>query len=147
MEQTMFTPYSAALGGVLIGLGAVLLMASLGRIAGISGIIGSLLGKTQANSGEARGWRWAFLLGLLGAATLAHYSLGWSPVPRQGFSVPLLVIGGLLVGFGTALGHGCTSGHGVCGLSRLSPRSLAATVAFMVSGVVTATVIYGWLAP
>lgn len=140
--ETQFTPVSAAIGGVLIGLAAVVLMGLLGRIAGISGILGAVV----RAPGRGAGWQWAFLVGLVLAAFLTNVLLTqWAPgggiVPREGFPVLALIAAGLLVGFGTAMGSGCTSGHGVCGLSRLSTRSLVATVVFMVAGVLTATVL------
>ena len=121
-----FTPLSAALGGVLIGLAAAWLWLSLGRIAGISGIVGSV-------GSPGTGWRLAFLAGLIAAPLLLAW--GGYPVPWRApqASWPVLIAGGLLVGFGTRLGSGCTSGHGVCGMARLSPRSLAATLTFMVT--------------
>jgi len=138
IEATPFTPWAALTGGALIGLSAVLLMASLGRIAGVSGIIG----QAMFGQGPDRAWRLAFLAGLLVAAWATFQFL--APVrffPRTGYPLGLLVVGGLLVGYGTALGRGCTSGHGVCGLARLSPRSLAATLVFMGFGVATAIVL------
>ena len=134
IEATPFTPVTAAIGGALIGGSAVLLMATLGRVAGISGILGSLLGRGEG------GFRWqlAFLAGLLLAAGVT-YALLPEPFPlRSEFGIGKLVLAGLIVGFGTSLGSGCTSGHGVCGLSRLSGRSLVATITFMVVGVATA---------
>lgn len=131
-----FTPWRGLGGGLLIGLAAALLIALLGRIAGISGMLGRLLERsTWAQSGEW-GWRLALLLGLLTAPLL------WQLVaPLPAMEMPqqpwLIVVAGLLVGFGTRLGSGCTSGHGVCGLSRLSLRSLAATLMFMATGVLT----------
>ena len=113
----------ALAGGVLIGLSAVLLMLTNGRIAGISGIIGGLFG---GGSGEV-GWRLAFIVGLV-TGPFAATLLG-APLPEIGIdaSVPVILVAGLLVGFGSRLGNGCTSGHGVCGLARLSRRSLAAS--------------------
>ena len=128
---TDFTPVSAALGGALIGLAAVILMAGNGRIAGISGIIGGLIGPSQ--SGGERGWRAAFIAGLVAAPAL-YMALGPAIEVTIPASMPLLVAAGLLVGIGTQLGSGCTSGHGVCGISRLSPRAVAATLTFMASG-------------
>jgi uncharacterized membrane protein YedE/YeeE len=137
--MTEFTPYSALAGGVLIGLAASVLLIGYGRIAGVSGIAGNLL---LGKSGD-RGWRAAFLGGLLlaglGVAWLAPEAAGASPR-----SLAVVAAAGLLVGVGTRLGSGCTSGHGVCGLSRLSPRSLVATLAFILSGVVTVTLMR-WL--
>ena len=127
-----FTPWASLAGGVLIGLAAAMLVLFNGRVAGISGIIGGLL---TPRSGEIA-WRIAFVAGLF-AAPLAFVLFGANPVPRVDAGFGMLVAAGLLVGIGTSYGSGCTSGHGVCGLSRLSPRSLAATAAFMLAGVVT----------
>ena len=124
-----FTPLSALAGGALIGLSAGLLMLFNGRVAGISGIVGGLF---QPLASE-RNWRIAFIAGLLAGPPLA-IALGWSIAPRIDASWPVLIAAGLLVGFGTRLGSGCTSGHGVCGMARLSPRSIAATLAFMAVG-------------
>ncbi|QSX77072.1 YeeE/YedE family protein [Agrilutibacter solisilvae] len=111
-------------GGVLIGLAAALLLLGLGRIAGISGILGGLLSR----SGD-RAWRAAFLAGLMGAGALTMHLLGQAtPSPA---SPPMLLLAGVLVGYGTSLGNGCTSGHGVCGLGRLSKRSFVAVLVFM----------------
>lgn len=117
-------------GGLMIGASAAGLFWLLGRIAGISGILGGLM---QAGAAGDRAWRVLFLAGLLVAGMLA------APAPTlpAGTGTPLLVVAGLLVGFGTRLGSGCTSGHGVCGLGRLSLRSLAATLTFMAAGFVT----------
>ena len=132
--ETQFTPVTALLGGGLIGLAATVLYAGIGRIAGISGIVNNAIERRQE-----RGWRLAFLAGLLAAAA-AWFA--WSgEAPRNGFPLPWLLAAGLLVGFGTRLGNGCTSGHGICGLARLSMRSLAAVVAFMASGIATVYVV------
>lgn len=120
----------AAAGGVLIGLAAVLLMAALGRIAGISGIAAGLLDRT----GD-RVWRLAFVAGLLIAPLLAWLFVGDNGIGAPQVDWPWMAVAGLLVGLGTRLGSGCTSGHGVCGVARFSPRSLAATVTFMAFGV------------
>lgn len=123
---TSFTPLHALAGGALIGLSATLLYAGLGRIAGISGILNQLLDRA-----EDRGWRIAFLLSLIAGAAL-WFAFGRAvPAPRMGFPLAWLIVAGLLVGFGTRLGNGCTSGHGICGLSRLSRRSLVAVLVFM----------------
>ncbi|WP_269790423.1 YeeE/YedE family protein [Stenotrophomonas sp. Iso1] len=124
---------SALAGGVLIGMAATLLLWLTGRIAGISGI---LAGVVMPRSGEVA-WRVAFLLGLVGAGAAWMWWVPGAYAPRQGFPPLLLVIAGLLVGFGTRMGNGCTSGHGVCGLGRLSPRSLVAVLTFMVTAIVT----------
>lgn len=121
---TAFTPVSALIGGALIGLAAVWLLATLGRIAGVSGILNSAL-----DHREGRGWRLAFLLGLIAGAS-AWFALAHAPA-RSGFPWPWLALAGTLVGFGTRLGNGCTSGHGICGLARFSRRSLWAVAVFM----------------
>lgn len=140
------------MGGILIGLSALVLMWANGRIAGISGISGGALDSLFSElSGTAfawaeAAWRWAFLVGLLGGAWLAVY-FGWSSgelvLPAAMANTVLLVIAGLLVGFGTRLGSGCTSGHGVCGLGRQSRRSLVATVTFMAVGALTVFITAG----
>ena len=127
---TAFTPVSALIGGALIGLAATLLYATLGRIAGISGIVNAAV-----DARADRGWRIAFLLGLVAAASAWLFGAGVAP--RAGFPLPWLVAAGLLVGFGTRVGSGCTSGHGICGLSRLSKRSLVAVLVFMAFGFAT----------
>ncbi|GAA6132217.1 YeeE/YedE family protein [Halopseudomonas sabulinigri] len=128
IDWAAFTPYSALLGGALIGAAVALLMLFNGRIAGISGLLGRLL-TWQAGNREAL----LFVLGLLLAPWL--YQLAGAQIEVQVTAGPLaLVVAGLLVGFGSRLGSGCTSGHGVCGLARLSPRSLVATLSFMGAG-------------
>lgn len=128
-----FTPTTALSGGLLIGAAAVVLLAGIGRIAGISGALHGLFGAEPGS-----GWRMFFLLGLIGGAGV--YVLMWPGdiTARSGFPTVLLIIAGLLVGAGTRLGSGCTSGHGVCGIGRLSTRSLAATAVFMFTGVLGA---------
>ncbi|HEY5208736.1 MAG TPA: YeeE/YedE thiosulfate transporter family protein [Stellaceae bacterium] len=130
--MTSFTPLSAAIGGGLIGLAVALLMLLNGRIAGISGIAGGLL------SFRRREWRWqiAFLIGLVAAPLLLHAAGYGLPHPAMPASWAVIVIGGLLVGFGTGWSGGCTSGHGLCGMARLSPRSIAATLIFMVTAMI-----------
>jgi uncharacterized membrane protein YedE/YeeE len=128
---TMFEPLSAAIGGALIGLSAVLLMLLNGRIAGISGILAGCLPTT----GGPRGWRIAFLAGLVGAPIVALAAGTPLIVPAMPGSWGIVIAGGLLVGFGTRMAGGCTSGHGVCGIARLSPRSIVATIVFMVTAV------------
>ncbi len=131
--MTDFTPISALLGGALIGLSAVLLMAFNGRIAGMTGILSGLLPPVSSDWA----WRAAFVSGAIVApallTALSGYDVGFvSPVPT-----PWIVISGLMVGAGVFLASGCTSGHGVCGMARLSPRSIAATATFMVAAVAT----------
>jgi uncharacterized protein len=138
IDWTHFTPWSALAGGGLIGLVAASLFLGLGRIAGISGILGSLL---DGRSAEA-GWRLAFLCGLLLAPGLWTVVVpGGLPLAEHTIEAPrgwaVLIVAGLLVGFGTRLANGCTSGHGVCGLARFSRRSLVAVLCFMGSGMAT----------
>ena len=131
-----FTPVSALVGGAMIGTSAALFLLLNGRIAGISGILGGLL----ASPSRETGWRAAFVAGLV-VAPLAYAGLGGSlPPVTVGASIPLLILAGLLVGFGARLGAGCTSGHGVCGIGRGSPRSLAATGTFMAVAILTVLV-------
>ena len=121
------------IGGALIGLAASLLLLLNGRIAGISGILGGIFGTV---GGAERYWRLAFVIGLICGAAIYFLAAGRHAVQLPDGNLTLIVAG-LLVGFGTRLGSGCTSGHGVCGLARLSPRSLAATVTFMLFGMLT----------
>lgn len=131
VDWNNFTPWTAAGGGLLIGLAAAVLVLFNGRIAGISGILGGLF---RAQRGDAT-WRVAFLAGLVVAPVL--YGLfAVLPAPTIDASEATLVVAGLLVGIGSRYGGGCTSGHGVCGISRLSPRSLIATATFMAAGFV-----------
>lgn len=133
-----FTPWSALLGGALIGLGAAGMWWLLGRIAGVSTILGAAL----TSQGGERGWRLAFLLGLF-LAGLIGIALAPGAIAfdlQAGYGQ--VVLAGLLVGFGTQLGSGCTSGHGVCGVSRLSLRSIAATLLFMAAGMLS---VYVWV--
>lgn len=136
IDWNAFTPWPALAGGALIGLAAALFVLLNGRIAGISGVIGGLL---RPGSGDAA-VRMAFITGLIGAPLL-YGLLAATPVPRIDAGWLALVAAGLLVGLGTRYGAGCTSGHGVCGLARLSPRSLVATLAFMASGFATVFVL------
>jgi uncharacterized protein len=131
-----FTPWASLAGGVLIGLAAVVLLVFVGRIAGISGIVGGLVRHADGYTGTDWQWRVAFIFGLLLAPAVygviavvpeAQIDTGWVGV----------IVAGLLVGIGTRYGAGCTSGHGICGLARFSPRSLVATLAFMVTGFIT----------
>ena len=132
IDWASFTPWSALAGGALIGLAAAIFALANGRVAGISGLLGSLLQR----QGEGRGEKAAFLVGLLLAPLLWGLFAALPSIHFETGSLGLIVAG-LLVGIGTRYGSGCTSGHGVCGLSRLSPRSLAATLAFMGAGFVT----------
>ena len=131
-----FTPWSSLAGGLLIGLAALWLLHTNGRIAGISGIVGDLLRPAP----QDRGWRIAFILGMLIAPTVWALA-GTLPAMVIDADFPLLIVAGLVVGISTRYGAGCTSGHGVCGMSRLSPRSLVATAAFMASGFITVFVV------
>ena len=131
-----FTPASAAIGGGLIGLSAVLLMLLTGRIAGISGIFGNLLDFRSDNKGGCI----AFIAGLILAPLIAGWVGYGMPSPQMPASWGVIIGAGLLVGFGTRLGHGCTSGHGICGVARLSVRSVAATVIFMTTAIATVAV-------
>ena len=131
-----FTPWASLGGGILIGIAAAMLVLLNGRIAGVSSILGGLLAPRR---GEI-GWRVAFIAGLLAAPAVMMF-LGKVPPPRIEAGFGTLLLAGLLVGVGTSYGSGCTSGHGVCGLSRLSPRSLAATAAFMLAGMATVFVV------
>ncbi|MEY2620171.1 MAG: hypothetical protein RL522_3173 [Pseudomonadota bacterium] len=132
IDWNHFTPWASLAGGVLLGLASALFILVNGRVLGISGILGGLL---RPRAGDAS-WRIAFVAGLLLAP--AVWSLFAAPVvPRIEAGPALLVVAGLLVGWGTRYGSGCTSGHGVCGLSRMSPRSLVATLAFMGTGFAT----------
>ena len=134
MPATDFTPVASLLGGALIGAAAVMLMAAKGRIAGVSGIAVRLL-PPYADS-ELAG-RIAFILGIVMAPLAVLLVTGTAPVPTIETGPALLALAGLLVGFGAVWGNGCTSGHGVCGLSRLSVRSLVATGVFMTTAIVT----------
>ena len=130
-----FTPWASLGGGVLLGIASALFVLLNGRILGISGIVGGLLAPRMGDIG----WRLAFLLGM-GAAPMGFVAVMPAellPVVRIDASEPLIALAGVLVGLGTRYGAGCTSGHGVCGLSRLSPRSLVATLSFMAAGFAT----------
>lgn len=120
-------------GGLLLGSAAIWLLLSLGRIAGISGVIWGAL------TGPDRQWRWVFLIGLLIGGALTHFTAGMPLPAPSNAPLWLIALSGLLVGVGTRMGSGCTSGHGVCGLGRRSPRSLTATLTFMALGVLTVT--------
>ncbi|SDW64636.1 YeeE/YedE family protein [Marinobacter mobilis] len=132
IDWNTFTPGAALAGGVLIGLAATLLLLINGRVAGISGILGTLLRPSRGDIA----WRVAFLAGLIGAPAVWIIAAEL-PAIRIDAGYPALVLAGLIVGIGTRYGSGCTSGHGVCGISRLSPRSLVATLSFMAGGFLT----------
>ena len=136
IDWSNFTPWASLAGGMLIGLSAAVFVLFNGRIAGISGILGGLL---EWPKGDVA-WRVAFLAGLIGAP-LVYGAVLTLPEVRIDADFPTLIIAGLLVGVGTRYGSGCTSGHGVCGLSRMSPRSLVATVTFMLAGFATVFVV------
>ncbi len=131
-----FTPASALIGGALIGISATLLLWLNGRIAGVSGI---MHGALQQRAGDT--WRWLFLAGLVAGAGVWLWLAPPAFAPRAGYSLPLVLLAGVLVGFGTAQGGGCTSGHGVCGISRLSARSIVATLTFLVTGMASVFVV------
>lgn len=138
-------PVEGFIGGLLIGLAAAVMLLGNGRIAGVSGLLARATG--LAESGPPRGLAFTFIVGLM-LGGLA-FALATGPITASfPSSLPLLAVAGLLVGFGTRLGSGCTSGHGVCGMSRLSPRSIAATLAFMASGIATVAIMnalgLGW---
>ncbi|MBT0384527.1 YeeE/YedE family protein [Morganella morganii] len=129
IDSAAFTPVSAALGGLMIGIAVAVLLLFNGRIAGISGIFANMFTKQS-------GWRIAFIAGLAGASWIYMLFAGQPDVVIAA-DYPLLIAAGLLVGFGTRLGNGCTSGHGICGMARLSKRSFAAVAVFMVSAFLT----------
>ncbi len=132
IDWNSFTPWASLAGGAILGLAAAMLILLNGRIAGISGVLGGLLRPVRGDVS----WRLAFIAGLVGAPLLyALVSAVARPQIDAGYGA--LVVAGLLVGLGTRYGAGCTSGHGVCGISRLSPRSLVATAAFMLAGFAT----------
>ena len=132
IDWAAFTPWTATVGGVVLGAAVTLLILANGRVAGISGIVGGLL---NPRSGDL-GWRIAFVAGLL-SSPLVYWALAGKPAIAIDASFPILIVGGLIVGIGVRYGGGCTSGHGVCGISRLSPRSLVATIAFIAAGFAT----------
>jgi uncharacterized protein len=141
IDWAHFTPWSSLAGGIVIGAAAAIFVLLNGRIAGVSGIIGGLL----RPAGTGVGWRLAFVAGLL-FAPVAYALVTRLPAPTIDAGYPGLVLAGLMVGIGTSYGSGCTSGHGVCGVSRLSPRSLVATAAFMAAGFATVFVLHRLLA-
>lgn len=135
---TTFTPFASLGGGALIGLAAVLLMATLGRVLGATGILAAAL---LPAPGEPRGWRLAFILGTVSAPLAYATTTGAALTIDAPVTGPALIVGGLLVGVGVTLGSGCTSGHGVCGLARLSPRSMIAVATFMTTAAASVFVV------
>ena len=136
IDWSSFTPWPAAIGGLIIGLAAALFILVNGRVAGISGIVGGMLRPTR----DDLGWRWAFVAGLV-VAPLLYIAAAARPPITIDASYPTLIVAGLLVGAGTRYAAGCTSGHGVCGIARLSPRSLVATACFMIAGFATVLIV------
>ncbi|MEM7442428.1 MAG: YeeE/YedE thiosulfate transporter family protein [Pseudomonadota bacterium] len=135
--MTEFSPIASTIGGVMIGLSAIMLMLFMGRVAGISGIASRLLPPIA----EDYGWRLAFIVGLVGAP-FVYQQIGGLPIEQTvSGDLPLMAAAGLLVGFGSVFGGGCTSGHGVCGISRLSSRSIVATIVFMAVAFATVFVV------
>ena len=132
IDWTHFTPWASLIGGLLIGIAVAMFLLLNGRVLGVSGIVGGLMRRAPGD----KAWRVLFLAGLLAAPWLMAWVRPMA-VPRIEAGWGLLIIAGLLVGWGTSMGSGCTSGHGVCGLSRLSPRSIVATLAFMGMGMAT----------
>ncbi|MFN3960436.1 MAG: YeeE/YedE family protein [Parvularculaceae bacterium] len=141
-EITGFTPASAAVGGALIGLAAVLFMALNGRIAGVSGVVAGVMAPLRGEGRADLSWRLAFIIGLFLAPLAAGLALGRPVEIAAPHPLWMMALGGLLVGYGTRLGSGCTSGHGVCGIARLSKRSFAATAMFMASAILTVFILH-----
>ena len=139
IDWTHFTPWASLAGGILLGVASAMFLLVNGRILGISGIVGGLLHAVRGD----RAWRITFVLGMLAAPLCAGLWMppAWLQPPQIDATYGIVVVAGLLVGYGTRLGSGCTSGHGVCGLSRLSPRSAVATACFMASGFATVFVV------
>lgn len=135
--MNQFTPISALIGGLLIGLATSLLLWLNGRMAGVSGVLGRLLASRSSDTT----WRLLFLVGLVVGAGAYVVATGTNVPIRQGVPTSLLVLAGLLTGYGTTMANGCTSGHGVCGLARLSPRSVAAVATFMATAIMTTYVV------
>lgn len=136
IDWNNFTPLTSLAGGALIGLAAAILLLAHGRIAGISGVVNGLLHRRRGDVA----WRAAFVVGIIATPLLYNVAFGLPEVQLDA-SWPILALAGLLVGYGTRLGSGCTSGHGVCGMSRLSPRSMLATGSFMLMGFITVFVV------
>jgi uncharacterized membrane protein YedE/YeeE len=138
MTQTDFTPYQSLGGGVLIGLAAVLLMLTLGRVMGATGILTGILAPASRYDAS---WRVAILAGMMTGPAVYWLATGGMPEITVPASTPMLVAGGLIVGVGVTYGSGCTSGHGVCGMARLSPRSIAATATFLATTAATVFIV------
>lgn len=138
MIETVFTPFQSLGGGALIGLAAVLLMATLGRVMGATGILAGLLHPSGLSDWS---WRAAVVLGMVSGPVVVLMVTGQMPAVRVPVSTTMLVVGGFIVGIGVTFGSGCTSGHGVCGMARLSPRSITATLTFMVATGITVFII------
>ena len=136
--ETAFTPWASLSGGVLIGVASTLLMLFLGRIMGATGVLAGLF---QPASRDDFAWRAALLLGMVTGPVVVLAVTGQMPAVQVPISTPMMLIGGLIVGFGVTLGSGCTSGHGVCGMARLSPRSIVATITFMIFTFITVYVV------
>ncbi len=134
--MTEFNWINGLLGGLLVGTSATILLAFNGRIAGICNLVNSAI-----NFAPREGWRWLFLGGLLGGGALYEYILASQPTPVSAFAPWAMLVGGFLVGFGTRMSNGCTSGHGVCGLGRLSPRSLVAVLTFLATAIATVFIV------
>lgn len=135
---TEFTPLASAFGGALIGLAAVLLMTFGGRIFGATGILSGAILPTGAGD---RAWRWALLAGMVSGPLAVQLMTGSMPAVEIPISLPMIIVGGFLVGVGVNFSSGCTSGHGVCGMARLSPRSIIATLTFMAATIVTVFIV------
>lgn len=142
MDVSGFTPLSAAAGGAMIGAAAVLLMALHGRIAGVSGIVAGIMAPLRGEGRAEFSWRLAFVAGLVLAPLIYGLARGAAVEISTPHPLWMMALGGLLVGYGTRLGSGCTSGHGVCGVARLSKRSLAATATFMTTAIITVFIIH-----
>lgn len=138
MIETVFTPYQSLAGGALIGLGAVMLMATMGRVMGATGILAGVIQPTNLHDWA---WRAAVLAGMISGPVAVLLITGQMPVVQVPVSTTMLVVGGVIVGVGVTFGGGCTSGHGVCGMARLAPRSIAATTVFMLTTAITVYVI------
>lgn len=140
MDPTVFTPWTGLAGGALIGLSAGLMLLLAGRVTGISGVAAGLLTRDRAELG----WRGMFVVGMIAGALLFRAASG-EPLPvHLQVGLPAMAAGGFLVGFGTRMGSGCTAGHGICGLARLSLRSLVATATFFATAVVTVHIVRGF---